>query len=1445
MTTILTGQPAAVGQPREALSAKASGILAAGAALLSSLEAGKSLDARILREAMLAAFQASDADGAWIWKDAYEAAEAAAVLFLRRYAKAMREKAATPVKYLAMIERLSALAPSHTRRSEESDQFQQFSTPLGLGSLMVHAAQIAPGEVVLEPSAGTGLLAIQAETAGASLILNELAETRRAILAGLFPAASVTGFNAEHIDDFLSPSATPAIALMNPPFSASPFVERAMRDAAARHIRSALRRLPEGGRLVVLTGANQKPESEDLAGKGVCVFSATVAGAIYARHGTTVDTRLSVIDRVLGDAASSETAGHAATLAELLALIDDKLPPRPSLSGAAAASFSAVTMPATPAKASASHPAKSAARSQLPIAAAEVIYGARGTTESAAAFGDRLYEPYAVQAIAIEGAQPHPTKLVQSAAMASVRPPLPSYRPMLPRSLVEQGVLSDAQLETIIYAGEAHGEMLGGRYIVEENLDTLRLARDGEAGAVEFRKGFFLGDGTGSGKGRQAAGVILDNWLRGRRKAVWISKSDKLIEDAQRDWSALGQEKLLIAPQSRYKQGAAIRMTEGVLFTTYATLRSAERQGKDSRLKQILDWLGKDFDGVILFDEAHAMANAVGEKSELGDKGPSQQGRAGLRLQHALPNARVVYVSATGATSVHNLAYAQRLGLWGGVDFPFASRPDFMAAVEAGGVAAMEVLARDLKALGLYAARSLSYDGVEVEIVEHALTAEQTRIYDAYAQAFQIIHLNLTEALKAANVMGDGGTLNRQAKAAARSAFESNKQRFFNYLITAMKTPTLLKSIKADLEAERACVVQLVSTGESLMERRLAEIPVESWGDLDIDITPREYVLEYLAKGFPTQLYEIYEDEGGHLQSRPVLRDGQPVQSREAAELRDQLIEKLAALPAVQTALDQILHHFGTEKVAEVTGRTRRIVKLVDAGGGMRLAAETRPGSANLAETQAFMDDKKRILVFSDAGGTGRSYHADLSARNQRKRVHYLLEPGWKADAAIQGLGRSNRTNQAQPPLFRPVVTNVKGERRFVSTIARRLDTLGAITRGQRQTGGQGLFRPEDNLESVYARAALAELYGRVFAGTVPLMSLEAFETATGLRLATQEGAMIEELPPITTFLNRVLALPIALQNQLFDLFEEMLNTRIEAAMASGTFDVGLETLMAESLAVADRRVLHTHARTGATTSLLTIERQDKNEPRSLDDAIEIARDQGARLLVNGASGRAAVALPAGSMTLDDGVVEERIRMVRPMSRDTVLKKRLEGSNWEAAGLGDFTTAWLAELDEIPPTRSSKLHLVTGLLLPVWKHLPRGTGKVYRLETDDGERIVGRLIDDMDVPSLRAAFNLDGGVEITADQAHSLLLEKAAKIALRGGLFLRDAGVMGAKRIEVTGFRDYEVDLLKSFGFFGEIIQWRLRLFAPADPRLGVEALSRLFSKHPPLSGGAGEDEAQ
>ena len=151
----------------------------------------------------------------------------------------------------------------------------------------------------------------------------------------------------------------------------------------------------------------------------------------------------------------------------------------------------------------------------------------------------------------------------------------------------------------------------------------------------------------------------------------------------------------------------------------------------------------------------------------------------------------------------------------------------------------------------------------------------------------------------------------------------------------------------------------------------------------------------------------------------------------------------------------------------------------------------------------------------------------------------------------------------------------MKAEKRFLSTIARRLDTLGAITRGQRQTGGQGLFRPEDNLESTYARNALRQLYLLLVRGKIEGCSLDRFEAATGLKLMDSNGIK-DELPPITTFLNRLLALTIELQGILFTAFEQLLDAKVQGAIASGIYDVGLETLTAESFVVIDRKTIYT-----------------------------------------------------------------------------------------------------------------------------------------------------------------------------------------------------------------------------------------------------------------------------
>ena len=270
----------------------AAAILAVAEALQPDLARGFQIDALRLRLEMERAFGGTDAMGAWDWKLAYEAGEVALVLFLRKFGRALLARAGSPAALLPILAKVAGLLPTHTRRSEEMERFQQFSTPLPMGLAALAAAQITPRDLVLEPSAGTGLLAILAEIAGGSLALNELADTRADLLRLLFPGCPVTRFDAAQIDDHLDAGMRPSVILMNPPFSAVANVDGRTTEATARHLRSALARLAPGGRLVAITGAGFAPDApawaetfDRLTESAHLVFTGAVSGAAFAKHG--------------------------------------------------------------------------------------------------------------------------------------------------------------------------------------------------------------------------------------------------------------------------------------------------------------------------------------------------------------------------------------------------------------------------------------------------------------------------------------------------------------------------------------------------------------------------------------------------------------------------------------------------------------------------------------------------------------------------------------------------------------------------------------------------------------------------------------------------------------------------------------------------------------------------------------------------------------------------------------------------------------------------------------------------------------------------------------------------------------------------------------------------------------------------------------------------------
>ena len=551
---------------------KTDSLFHAADSVLGLLTGKVSVSPKALQEMMTRAFGGSDASGAWQWKDAYEALEIAQVRFLQKYADTLcRMK---PELALTLLENLQNLCPTHTRRSEESQEMQQFSTPVPIGYIASMAARLGSGDTMLEPSAGTGLLAIMGVMRGAGLILNELAADRHAILARLFPQAPLSAHNAEYLADYLDAAHKPSVVLMNPPFSASPNAATTRAGVTMQHLLSALRLLPEGGRLVAITGEGFSPFAAkwhaafvNLQKEATVRFSAGIDGRLYAKHGTTMPTRLTVIDRIPAENPTVFASYHetAATLPALLALVQAHVPPRNN------APLSVMPAPVV------SMPVKPSTQEQRLIALLE--YQTRDWLGGQTAIGSGLYEPYEPQTIDIPGAHPHPSALVQSAAMASIAGPKPAYRPHIYRHMLDDGILSAPQFESLIYAGEAHSQFLEGQFTVDAKSGIVSRASFEDPDAVQFRRGWYLGDGTGCGKGRQVAGILLDNWLKGRRRGIWISKNDKLLEDAHRDWMALGGKESQIIPQWNFKQGTDIPLSEGILFTTYSTLRMAGKQG--------------------------------------------------------------------------------------------------------------------------------------------------------------------------------------------------------------------------------------------------------------------------------------------------------------------------------------------------------------------------------------------------------------------------------------------------------------------------------------------------------------------------------------------------------------------------------------------------------------------------------------------------------------------------------------------------------------------------------------------------------------------------------------------------------------------------------------------------------------------------------------------------
>ncbi|WP_372393847.1 strawberry notch-like NTP hydrolase domain-containing protein (plasmid) [Azospirillum sp. HJ39] len=1422
-------------------------------ALTERLGAGNSISSQALFSAADQWFGGSQGAGTYTAADAYDIAE----MTLHRLILDRRISLAPTVGLLSAqlraedLESLGALLPTRSRRDEEVAAFDQFSTPPAVAFLAAWLADLKPADLVLEPSGGTGALAVQAANAGAAVVCVELSERRAAILEGL-------GFrtireNADHLHSILPKDVLPTAVLMNPPFTATAGRLGDIADpmTAARHTEQALKRLVKGGRLVAILppgmgfgAARYRDWWRSIIQTYTVKANLLLEGAAFRKAGTSIAVRIVVIDKT-GPTSSGQRplGGEFDSVASIMAVLEGvrlnrptpSQAPRPVLARPAprpAAAPGCAGTPTTPQAAVAGAVASTEPGAEAANAPAEPDTVAPATTAATVTVGqtkardrfdapiqDVKYEPYEPQRLKLDGAKPHPSKLVESAAMAAVLPPEPTYSPHFPENVILDGKLSFAQVEAVVYAGQAHRELLPAR-----------------AEEPAFRAGFAIGDGTGVGKGRECAGIIFDNWCQGRIKALWITKNDStLLDAARRDWGDLGGNPSDIFPMSKIPAGEPIKATKGIMLVSTGTLRSKPRD-KISRLQQILNWLGTGFDGVIISDEHHAAANAVETDGARGKAKASQTGLASVDLQKALPNARVVYVSATLADKVENLSSCDRLGLWGH-GTPFAGKHQFIDEIKAGGIAAMEIVTRDVKALGRYVARSLSYEDVRYRRLVHELTPAQVELYDAMAEAWQLVLANVHKVMEIIGTSGDA-----QAKSKTMSAFWGSHQRFFNQVLTAMMMPTILKEMEADLAAGRSPLLYFVNTNEAAMDRALSrEGAAENLEDLDM--SPRESLLQYLEMCFPTKQHEAYMDEAGNFRMRVALDEsGRPIINAEADEIREELILQVASLRVPNGPLEQLLDHFGVDKVAELTGRSRRVVKKPDGFGAMKAQIETRTRSSMMADLQAFHDDTKPIAAYSNAGNTGIDLHASRKFRNQRQRVLYIAQAGWSAKEATQACGRPHRSDQVSAPEIVLCATSLKGHKRFMSSIARRLGSLGALTKGQRNTGEQGLFTTRDDLEGEYGSAALFQLIMDLYDGKeVAGLSIFEFERQLGLRLLNDEGDLLKDkLPPVKQFLNRLLSMNVEPMNRLFDEFASRLEQAVELAADAGTLNVGMETVIADSIEmVSPPRVVYREPRTGAETTYTELKVWRRNNGVDFDALLE-KHDDILQFINNKQNGRIYAQRPAHNRTDADGKVIGQYRLVGPFGTHYIDAPSIDGviSHYRMVDEEKAKSLWQAEIGHAEPFTVEAMHVISGVLLPIWDKLAgAGEPRVYRLQTDDGQRILGRVIPALMIRQVLQRLGASYGKAWSAKETIAAVLA-GHRLQLANGWTLFSTKVNGEQRIELTGpkFSQYSADL-KKIGVLYEYIRSATRFFVPHG---GPAVMDKLIQFRPVVDGGVG-----
>lgn len=442
----------------------------------------------------------------------------------------------------------------------------------------------------------------------------------------------------------------------------------------------------------------------------------------------------------------------------------------------------------------------------------------------------------------------------------------------------------------------------------------------------------------------------------------------------------------------------------------------------------------------------------------------------------------------------------------------------------------------------------------------------------------------------------------------------------------------------------------------------------------------------------------------------------------------------------------------------------------------------------------------------------------------------------------MQTFGRTHRSDQAMPPEYVLLSTELGGEKRFSSTIARRLGSLGALTKGDRRSADSGDLA-KYNFETEEGRAALCLMLRRIVeSGNVPgLANPRQTLRDIGLLVRNRDGCeevRKEDLYNVPRFLNRVLALDVDHQNALFDHFVDLFEQTVRYAKANGTFDEGVTDIKALAIRIAKPpRIVHTDEITQAQTTHYTLEIDVPSKAISFDQAERVRKRKTGAFFRHRKNGHFILAVESGLHTnAETGNSYRTFAFWKPeAARNTYIHDDELKEKYRPVIPSKARDWWIKKHATVPPIETHETHIIGGAIIPLWERFKtheEARLRVVRVTTDDGQRIVGIRIPTEQVgPIVRALGAMRDLRE--PEQIFTGILDEGEEVILVSGLKLCRKVIHREPVIELTGVDPHRFAEVRSLGLINEQIDWKQRFFVPTDEETGTAVLSDLLARYP------------